>query len=135
MTEFHDQLIDSCITHETWPDSALIIHILPYLGVNEPGFQFVFDFSSHVSYLIAPVIPEAEQMWKGEPDSVEEMLEKYDVDQVVYENDLCRLIEALNPPRVFVLDITDTSPIADVVTSDKIDTSLLKPAMYESRLL
>jgi Xaa-Pro dipeptidase len=135
MTEFHDQLIDSCITHETWPDSALIIHILPYLGVNEPGFQFVFDFSSHVSYLIAPFIPEAEQMWKGEPDSVEEMLEKYDVDQVVYENDLGRLIEALNPPSVFVLDTTDITPIAQVVSKDKIDTTLLKPAMYESRLL
>lgn len=95
----------------------------------------MFDFASHVSYLIAPFIPEAEKMWKGEPDSVEEMLLKYDVDQVIYENDLCRLIEALNPPSVFVLETTDITPIADIITADKIDTTLLKPAMYESRLL
>ncbi|KAG2179860.1 hypothetical protein INT43_003646 [Umbelopsis isabellina] len=104
-------------------------------GVNEAGFQFVFDFSSHVSYLIAPFIPEAEKMWKGEPDTVEEMLSKYDVDQVVYENDLSRLIKALNPPTVFVLDTTDTAPIANAVSKEKIDSTSLKPAMYESRLI
>ncbi|KAH8556764.1 peptidase M24, structural domain-containing protein [Umbelopsis sp. PMI_123] len=104
-------------------------------GVNEPEFQFVFDFASHVSYLIAPYIPEAERMWKGEPDTVEEMLQKYDVDQIIYEDDLSRLIKAINPQTVFVLDTTDITPIANVVPADKIDISLLKPAMYESRLL
>lgn len=116
---------------------VLIISFSPllYIGVNEPEFQFVFDFANHVSYLIAPFIPEAERMWKGEPDSVEEMLQKYDVDQIIYEHDLARLIEAINPPSVFVLDTTDTTPISEVVPRDKIDACMLKPAMYESRLL
>jgi len=116
---------------------GLIISFSPllYIGVNEPEFQFVFDFANHVSYLIAPFIPEAERMWKGEPDSVEEMLQKYDVDQIIYEHDLARLIEAINPPSVFVLDTTDTTPISEVVPRDKIDACMLKPAMYESRLL
>ncbi|KAL1927765.1 hypothetical protein VTP01DRAFT_3586 [Rhizomucor pusillus] len=64
-------------------------------GVSEPGFHVVIDLATQKVELYAPPVDPDLVIWMGEPESLEEMQSKYDVDQVVYADQLeCRLASA-----------------------------------------
>lgn len=75
--------------------SPATITIHDETGVSEPGFHVVIDLATQKVELYAPPVDPDLVIWMGEPDSLEEMQSKYDVDQVVYADQLeCRLASA-----------------------------------------
>jgi Xaa-Pro dipeptidase len=101
-------------------------------GVNEPGFHYLYNLATRVSVLIAPNVDPSHIIWMGQPDTLEEMKAKYDVDQVEYKDKLFDLLTAMNPSVVHVLPGTSISELGEVAVSD--DTQL-KNALIETRLI
>lgn len=89
-------------------------------------------------YLITPDIPDNDIFWKGPNYSTKELLEKYDVDEIVNELELPRLITSLSPDMTHVLNQSqgiDLLKYAPMVPANSINTQLLLPVMNEARLI
>ncbi|KAI9015332.1 peptidase M24, structural domain-containing protein [Phycomyces nitens] len=105
-------------------------------GVEHPGFHILIDLYNDIVYLIPPTVPDSEILWKGEPDTVEELLEIYDADKILAEEDVPDLIQSLRPELVYVLDTVDTSMIKEAgVRECQLDKVSLRVAMDEARLI
>lgn len=109
--------------------------LLLLLGVDEPGFQVVFDLKSERVYLITPNVPENDIFWKGPNHSSAELLELYNVDEIIQEEDLPRLFHTLAPELTLVLDDQHANHLMNMIPTLHIDTQLLTLAINESRLV
>lgn len=89
-------------------------------------------------YLITPNVPENDIFWKGPNYNTKELLEKYDVDEIVNEADLPRLLSMLSPQMTHVLDEQQGADLLKklpMLIPNSINTELLLPAMNEARLI
>lgn len=89
-------------------------------------------------YLITPDIPDNDIFWKGPNYNSKELLEKYDVDEIVNELDLQRLVTTLAPDMTHVLSKSQGIELlkyAPMIPTNSIDTQLLLPVMNEARLI
>lgn len=106
--------------------------------MDEPGFHVIIHLQKERVYLIAPNVPENDIFWKGPNDNTRELLEKYDVDEIVNELDLGRLLLMLSPQLTHVLDPEQGKDLLKRVpflcNTQLMDTELL-PAMNEARLI
>ncbi|ORE10474.1 Creatinase/aminopeptidase [Rhizopus microsporus var. microsporus] len=109
-------------------------------GVEEPNFQVVVDLEKDEIYLITPDVSVNDVFWKGPAANKRELMERYDIDEVISESDLPQLVQTLAPETIFVLDNKMHYMHAlELITSSsirsRIDTQLLLPAMDEARLI
>ncbi|GAA5816055.1 hypothetical protein MFLAVUS_009577 [Mucor flavus] len=107
-------------------------------GIDEPGFHVIIHLQAERVYLITPDIPDNDIFWKGPNYSTKELLEKYDVDEIVNELELQRLITSLSPDMTHVLNQSqgiDLLKYAPMVPANSINTQLLLPVMNEARLI
>jgi Xaa-Pro dipeptidase len=106
--------------------------------VDEPGFHVVIDLGQERVYLIAPSIPDSDIFWKGPHQDVNELLERYNVDEIIYESDLPRLLHELDPDLILAMDQQQANDLVELVPTlnfSLLDTELLLPAMNEARLI
>ncbi|KAI8327675.1 peptidase M24, structural domain-containing protein [Choanephora cucurbitarum] len=102
-------------------------------GVEKAGFQIFILVESDEIYLVKPTVLPSEQLWKGIPASDEELKRQYDVDHVITENDLNRLIHHSDPTVIYTFDTTDTGMIP-CRFHPRLDFIALKAATHEARL-
>jgi len=105
------------------------------IGVDEPGYQVVFDSTSERVYLVTPNVPENDIFWKGPSHNTAELLALYNVDEIVQEDSLPRLLHTLNPEITFVLNDQHQTHLSKIAPTLNINTQLLAPAINESRLI
>ncbi|KAI8064315.1 peptidase M24, structural domain-containing protein [Gilbertella persicaria] len=105
-------------------------------GVDEPGFQVVIDLHCEKIYLVTPNVPEYDAFWKGPSYDPQELLERYDIDEVIDESQLPELLNMLNPAIVHIIQHQSTIAFLNrVLPTCKIDHQLLLPALNEARLI
>ncbi|CAO3587339.1 unnamed protein product [Absidia cylindrospora] len=105
-------------------------------GVNEPDFHVVIDIASGKTILIAPNVVPDHVMWMGLPDSLEVLQAKYNVDQVIYADQLNTLIAAAS--KVYTLPITKNAAIEQSSENKLADTAeqqTLETAFIDARLI
>ncbi|OBZ89605.1 putative Xaa-Pro aminopeptidase PEPP [Choanephora cucurbitarum] len=102
-------------------------------GVEKAGYQIFILVESDEIYLVKPTVLPSEQLWKGIPASDEELKRQYDVDHVITENDLNRLIHHSDPTVIYTFDTTDTGMIP-CRFHPRLDFIALKTATHEARL-
>ncbi|ORY92038.1 peptidase M24, structural domain-containing protein [Syncephalastrum racemosum] len=108
-------------------------HFFYLTGVNEPGFHVIVDFTAMQVYLVAPTISETDVMWKGAAANTSELLQQYDVDYIITEDDMGPTLKQLAPTVIHVLDTTDTTALpADMLPLLKQDD--LRLALTRARL-
>lgn len=88
--------------------------------MSEPGFHVVIDVATQQVELFAPPVDPDLVIWMGEPDSIEQLKEKYDVDQVVYADQL--------ESRLASASVVYSIPIAN---TKALDASKIKFAAIE----
>ncbi|KAI7901048.1 peptidase M24, structural domain-containing protein, partial [Cokeromyces recurvatus] len=93
-------------------------------GVAEPDFHVTIDIETKHVRLFAPNVNPELVMWMGMPDSLEELKAKYDVDEVVYVDQLAQHL--LSASIVYTLPITKT---------DKLDSEIKLCSSEESKKL
>lgn len=73
----------------------------------------------------------------GEPDTLPELLAKYDVDEVLYEDQLSAVLASIRPTVIHVLDINNNSalPLSDLTPSPRLEVAFLRPALAEARII
>lgn len=106
--------------------------------MDEPGFHVVVDLKQEHVFLIAPSVPDNDIFWKGPHQNVNELLERYDADEIIDESNLSRLFYKLNPDAILVMDQQHANDLVELVPSVKcsvLDTQLLLPAVNEARLI
>ncbi|OZJ03893.1 hypothetical protein BZG36_03951 [Bifiguratus adelaidae] len=112
-------------------------------GVDAPGYQFIYDLRKDTAYLIVPITPASVILWKGPPDSLEDHLQKFDVDVAIHDtpNDIRSLLDKISPEVMYTLSIaTCTSRLPYLMTliprsPPQIDVSALSPALSQARLI
>ncbi|KAI8091269.1 peptidase M24, structural domain-containing protein [Gilbertella persicaria] len=73
-------------------------------GVAEPDFHVVIDIATKHIQLVSPNLDPAHVMWMGLPDSLETLMEKYDIDEAIYVDKLNDRLRAA--PIVYTLPMT-----------------------------
>ncbi|GAB5585713.1 hypothetical protein Unana1_00613 [Umbelopsis nana] len=102
-------------------------------GVTEADFHVVISLSTGKITLIAPDIVPDHVMWMGLPDTPEQLLTKYDVNEVVYASKLGEVLQKENSEKIYTLSICDTASLPQNFQS-KVDKVALKQAIYEARM-
>lgn len=102
-------------------------------GVEFAGFHIIIVLGTGKIFLVKPTISPAEQLWKGIPETDQELLKKYDVDAILSEFEVPDFLASLNPSTIYTLDVTDTSIIPPYFTKS-LDNTCLKAAIHEARL-
>jgi Xaa-Pro dipeptidase len=102
-------------------------------GVEAAGYHIVIVLASDRICLIRPTITPSEQLWKGIPDSDSVLLEKYDVDIIVTEDELHAMFMH-HDQVIYSLSTTDISALPRRC-QNRIDTVHLPAAINEARLI
>ncbi|KAI8369970.1 peptidase M24, structural domain-containing protein [Blakeslea trispora] len=105
-------------------------------GVEEPGFQVLFDLKTEKVYLVVPTVPEYDIFWKGPSFDSNELLELYDVDEVIQEADIAALLNTLKPTTIYTLE--DSLPMhafQQMMPDCSVNQHSLQPALDEARLI
>ncbi|KAL0094609.1 peptidase M24, structural domain-containing protein [Phycomyces blakesleeanus] len=98
-------------------------------GVAEPGFHVIIDIASQHIQLIAPVVNADDVMWMGMPDSISALIEKYDVDTVIYEDQLDQRLQSSSV--VYTLPTTKVTGNYNLANLEQV--AALKVAFGEAR--
>lgn len=115
-----------------------VINMCPYAkmrsaGVTEADFHVVVSLSTGKITLIAPDIIPDHVMWMGLPDTPEQLLTKYDVDEVVCASKLGDVLQKENPDKIYTLAICDILSLHQNFQS-KVDKESLQTAIQEARM-
>ncbi|KAI9296287.1 hypothetical protein K502DRAFT_323862 [Neoconidiobolus thromboides FSU 785] len=103
-------------------------------GVDQPGYHVIVELSSGKSILFAPKIHDDEIMWIGEQPSLTEQKEKYNVDEILYVEQLIPYIEKLNSNTIHTFDqVFKNETITQF--SSKLNNEHLQTALNESRMI
>lgn len=102
-------------------------------GVEKPGFHIIISLTIDRIFLVPPTISLTEQLWKGTPDTNTELLDKYDVDFIITEEQIEGFILETQPHVIYTLDTSDAGYIPEKYRN-KIDAIRLRGALNESRL-
>ncbi|KAF7728038.1 hypothetical protein EC973_006674 [Apophysomyces ossiformis] len=102
-------------------------------GVSEPGFHVVIDITTKHIQLIAPPVNPDEVMWMGMPDSLEALASKYDVDEVIYLNDLNDVLSKASVVYTLPIVNTDRLELSRVKLASEEENKSLYTAFCEAR--
>ncbi|KAL8298937.1 hypothetical protein RB597_007525 [Gaeumannomyces tritici] len=112
-------------------------------GCDVPDCNYVYDMATSRSTLFIPPVEAESVIWSGLPLSAEEALERYDVDEVRYTNEVNAVLASLAAAAAAAAAPSATvhaipSQVSDQVTflgfGDK-DLSLLKDAIERARVV
>ncbi|RMZ68596.1 peptidase d [Pyrenophora seminiperda CCB06] len=107
-------------------------------GCNEPDCHLMYDIRRDVLTLFIPRIKPERVIWNGRGSTPAEALEKYDIDEVHYTEDLAYTIQnwALKHQHagIYILHPSSGIPGCDNLLP-RIDTHLLQPAMNLCRMI
>ncbi|OZJ02587.1 hypothetical protein BZG36_03656 [Bifiguratus adelaidae] len=103
-------------------------------GVNEPDFHFVFDLNHRKSILFAPPVNQDAVIWMGLPPTLEELVQKYDVDEAYYSDQLESQLEKLSPSVIHVFDVYDLSKSFPAAWRSNLVYEKLRTALAEARV-
>jgi Xaa-Pro dipeptidase len=93
----------------------------------------IFHLQQEKVYLVVPTVPEDDIFWKGSMPGNSELLNLYDVDQVITETDIPLFLHTVRTELIYVLDHhVDTSHLPPSIP---IDYVALSPAVNEARLI
>ncbi|KAI9472136.1 MAG: peptidase M24, structural domain-containing protein [Benjaminiella poitrasii] len=101
-------------------------------GVDEPGFQLIFHLDTDRVYLIAPKVAQTDVFWKGPSHDRQDLLARYDVDEIIDESNLQDLLRNLKPNHSYVLNSQRPS---DDPLFGLLDEHRLTLALHEARLI
>ncbi|KAI9033482.1 peptidase M24, structural domain-containing protein [Hyaloraphidium curvatum] len=108
-------------------------------GVNLPDFSLLIELPSGRSTLVAPHYPVSVTMWSGEPDPNPVLKKTYDFDEVIYDADLEKALEALKPSALNTLEYNADAVSASLpakfrplVSKGKIDWPLFETRVVKS---
>ncbi|KAG0163688.1 hypothetical protein DFQ28_011363 [Apophysomyces sp. BC1034] len=104
-------------------------------GVSEPDFHVVIDLATKRVQLVAPPVNPEDVMWMGMPDSLETLATKYDVDEVIYLNELN---DALSKASVvYTLPIVSTKKLdlTRVKLANEVQNKPLYTAFCDARAI
>ncbi|KAI8056415.1 peptidase M24, structural domain-containing protein [Thamnidium elegans] len=102
-------------------------------GVEKAGFHIIISLTIDRIFLVPPTVLPVEQLWKGTPDTNTELLDKYDADFILTEEQIEEFIIDTKPNVIYTLDTSDAGYIPERYR-DKIDAIRLRAAINESRL-
>ncbi|ORE01438.1 hypothetical protein BCV72DRAFT_339415 [Rhizopus microsporus var. microsporus] len=104
-------------------------------GVTEPNFHVVIDLSTNKITLVSPNLDPDAVMWMGLPDTLDQLKEKYDIDEAVYFDKLNGILSSA--PVVYTLPITKTDALdkSKVKLCDQNESKLLYSAFAEARAI
>ncbi|KAI9012547.1 peptidase M24, structural domain-containing protein [Phycomyces nitens] len=98
-------------------------------GVAEPGFHVIIDLATQHIQLVCPVVNPDDVMWMGMPDSVDVLATKYDVDSVVYADQLDSRLMASS----VIYTLPTTTLVGDFNLASLEQNAALKVAFGEAR--
>lgn len=104
-------------------------------GVTEPNFHVVIDLSTNKITLVSPNLDPDAVMWMGLPDTLDQLKEKYDIDEAIYFDKLNDTLSSA--PVVYTLPITKTDALdkSKVKLCDQNESKLLYSAFAEARAI
>ena len=104
-------------------------------GVTEPNFHVVIDLSTNKITLVSPNLDPDAVMWMGLPDTLDQLKEKYDIDEAIYFDKLNDILSSA--PVVYTLPITKTDALdkSKVKLCDQNESKLLYSAFVEARAI
>ncbi|KAI8051418.1 peptidase M24, structural domain-containing protein [Gilbertella persicaria] len=97
------------------------------------GYHILISTESDAIYLVRPTISPTEQLWKGIPQTDQELLDTYDVDHIIQADQITQLLKDIDPTIIYTLNTTDTSAIPQPFKK-QLNIAVLKAAIYEARL-
>lgn len=102
-------------------------------GVEAAGYHILISLSTDSIYLIPPTVPAQDQLWKGTPPTNKKLLERYDADHILTEEQLPKLLRNIDPDVIYTLDTTELSAIPQHLHKS-LDKIHLRGAINEARL-
>lgn len=116
---------------------------LSYLtGVNLPDFSLLIELPSGTSHLIAPHYPVSVTMWSGESETNAQLKKIYDFDDVVYDEDLEKLLDGLGLVQNSLLNLHTLEYNADRASAalpqqyrSKLSKAKIDWSLFETRLI
>ncbi|KAM0428510.1 hypothetical protein ACHAPT_006870 [Fusarium lateritium] len=111
-------------------------HFYYLTGCDLSNCYFLYDIVSSKSTLFIPPVDPEEVVWCGLPLSPQEALEKYDVDEVKFSNDLDNVLSHFSASQN-----STVYTIAEKVSSNiklgfnNVDSSVLKPVIDQCRVI
>lgn len=110
-------------------------------GVGEPDYYGAIDLTTGRSYLFAPKLPDSYSIWMGKLYTLNDHLNRYNVDAVYYTEQICQVLSGLKPQVLLTLKGLNTDSNLetfearfDGIDKFKINNSLLHPHMAELRV-
>ncbi|ORX95336.1 hypothetical protein K493DRAFT_282905 [Basidiobolus meristosporus CBS 931.73] len=108
-------------------------HFFYMTGVEQPEYEFVYDIAGDKAILFAPRVPEDDIVWIGQPETNDQLKQRYDVDEVKYTDELVDTLKNLSPSIIHVLTGTDVTHLGDFQADDsKLTEALEEARMYKS---
>jgi len=104
-------------------------------GVEEPGFNLIIDIKEKKSILVAPDLDLSEALWRGMPDSMQVMRNKYDVDQVITLSSLPQVLSQMDTSVIYTLSTTEVTVLGDLskaVEKGKLDRPIWDARMFKT---
>ncbi|KFY97414.1 hypothetical protein V498_02083 [Pseudogymnoascus sp. VKM F-4517 (FW-2822)] len=107
-------------------------------GVDFPDCQLTYDIETTKLTLYIPEPEPSRVIWMGPTPSIQECLDKYEVDQVSYTSEtgdhISKWVCRNSHQKIFILHPTHGLPCLTPATTD-VDATALQPAMDEARVL
>ncbi|OBA26000.1 hypothetical protein HANVADRAFT_3202 [Hanseniaspora valbyensis NRRL Y-1626] len=94
-------------------------------GVEIPGSAIFYDIKNDKLTLFLQDVDEDDIMWSGEPISIKEALDKYDVDEVLYMKDMASfLADAIKEKKFDTVYIDDLDNLPKKISLDGLNVSV-----------
>ncbi|MFH5832149.1 aminopeptidase P family protein [Halalkalibaculum sp. DA384] len=103
-------------------------------GVNEPDFHLIFDLTSHEYHLFAPRRDANYAVWHGRVKSMEQYRGEYDPDHLHWDSALPKVLNKLDPDRIYCLNEEQAEYIEEFDRNTPIDLDSLEEALTHCRV-
>lgn len=104
-------------------------------GVNEPECALILDLQTEEYHLFVPQRDAQYAVWHGYVKSLETYQEQYRPDHLHYANELLRVLNQINPEKVFCLSDRDAEFLEDLNRSFETDIESLPEVLTYCRVL
>ena len=103
-------------------------------GVNEPDFHLILDLKEQKYHLFAPKRDSQYAVWHGRVKSKEQLQEEYQPDHLHYEGKLPRILDELQPEKIYCIDEEQAEFIEQFDRRTPIDLDTLDEAITHCRV-
>lgn len=104
-------------------------------GVNEPECALILDLKTEEYHLFVPERDAQYAVWHGYVKSLETYQEEYNPDHLHYGNEILRVLNEINPEKVYCLNEVDAELIEDLDRDFEADIESLQDALTYCRVL